>query len=33
VEEFPLTVSGQVQKFVIREQMITELGLSVQASA
>ena len=33
VDEFPLTVSGKVQKFVIREQMIRELGLSVQASA
>jgi fatty-acyl-CoA synthase len=27
VEDFPMTVSGKVQKFVIREQMIRELGL------
>jgi fatty-acyl-CoA synthase len=27
VDEFPLTVSGKVQKFVIREQMIRELNL------
>ena len=27
VEEFPVTVSGKVQKFVIREQMTRELGL------
>ena len=30
VEEFPLTVSGKVQKFVIRERMIKELNLSVE---
>jgi fatty-acyl-CoA synthase len=33
VEAFPLTVSGKVQKFVIREQMIRELGLSAEATA
>jgi fatty-acyl-CoA synthase len=33
VQEFPLTVSGKVQKFVIREQMIRELGLSAEATA
>jgi fatty-acyl-CoA synthase len=27
VDEFPMTVSGKVQKFVIRDQMIKELGL------
>ncbi len=27
VEEFPLTVTGKVRKFVIRERMIEELGL------
>jgi fatty-acyl-CoA synthase len=27
VEDFPMTVSGKVQKFLIREQMIRELGL------
>jgi len=29
VEEFPLTVTGKVQKFVMREQMASELGLDV----
>ena len=33
VDEFPLTVSGKVQKFLIRERMIEELGLSPQATA
>ena len=33
VEEFPLTVSGKVQKFVIRERMIKELNLSVDMTA
>lgn len=28
VDEFPLTVTGKVQKFVMREQMAEELGLS-----
>jgi fatty-acyl-CoA synthase len=33
VEEFPLTASGKVQKFIIREQMIRELALTVEATA
>ncbi|HTT05732.1 MAG TPA: AMP-binding protein [Steroidobacteraceae bacterium] len=33
VGEFPLTVSGKVQKFLIREQMIKELNLSTDATA
>jgi fatty-acyl-CoA synthase len=33
VEEFPLTVSGKVQKFLIREQMIKELNLSIDITA
>jgi len=28
VEGFPITVTGKVQKFQIREQMIKELGLA-----
>jgi fatty-acyl-CoA synthase len=28
VESFPLTVTGKVQKFRMREQMIEELGLA-----
>ena len=31
VDEFPMTVTGKVQKFVIREQSITELGLTPAA--
>ena len=33
VGEFPMTVTGKVQKFLIREQMIRELGLAVQKTA
>ena len=33
VEEFPMTVTGKVQKFVMRERMIEELGLEEQKSA
>ena len=32
VEDFPMTVTGKVQKFRMREQAITELGLE-QAAA
>jgi fatty-acyl-CoA synthase len=32
VEEFPLTVTGKVQKFVMRERMAQELGLSKEPS-
>jgi len=33
VEEFPMTVTGKVQKFVIRQTMIEELGLSTEPTA
>ena len=33
VDEFPLTVSGKVQKFVIRERMIAELKLATESTA
>ena len=33
VEAFPMTVTGKVQKFVMREQMVKELGLSEQKTA
>jgi fatty-acyl-CoA synthase len=33
VDEFPLTVSGKVQKFLIRERMIEELGLAAAPTA
>ena len=31
VENFPLTPSGKVQKFVLRERLINELGLTAEA--
>jgi fatty-acyl-CoA synthase len=33
VDEFPMTVTGKVQKFLIRQTMIAELGLSVRETA
>ena len=33
VDEFPLTVSGKVQKFLIREQMIRDLDLAAPGTA
>jgi len=33
VDEFPMTVTGKVQKFLIREAMIAELGLVVERTA
>jgi len=33
VEEFPMTVTGKVQKFLMRERMIEELGLVVEKTA
>jgi fatty-acyl-CoA synthase len=33
VDEFPMTVTGKIQKFMMREQMISELGLRVQETA
>jgi fatty-acyl-CoA synthase len=33
VEEFPMTVTGKVQKFVMREKMVEELGLDEAKSA
>ena len=32
-DEFPMTVTGKVQKYKMREQAIEELGLEVQATA
>ena len=32
VDEFPMTVTGKVQKFKMREQAIDELGLGESAS-
>lgn len=33
VDEFPMTVTGKIQKFVMREQMIEELGLKAAKTA
>jgi fatty-acyl-CoA synthase len=33
VTEFPMTITGKIQKFVMREHMIKELGLSEQRTA
>ena len=33
VEEFPMTVTGKLQKFIMRDRMIEELGLTVQETA
>ena len=33
VTEFPMTVTGKIQKFRMREQMLTELGLSAEETA
>jgi fatty-acyl-CoA synthase len=33
VDEFPMTVTGKVQKFIIRERMMAELALSEAETA
>ena len=33
VDEFPMTVTGKIQKFLMREQMIVELGLQQEQTA
>ena len=33
VDAFPITVTGKVQKFVMRDQMIAELGLREEKTA
>jgi fatty-acyl-CoA synthase len=33
VDAFPMTVTGKIQKFLMREQMIAELGLSLEETA
>jgi fatty-acyl-CoA synthase len=33
VDEFPMTVTGKMQKFMMREQMAAELGVTVAATA
>jgi fatty-acyl-CoA synthase len=33
VDEFPMTVTGKVQKFVMRDEMVAELGLTAAKSA
>jgi fatty-acyl-CoA synthase len=33
VNEFPMTVTGKMQKFIMREQMVDELGIKEIATA
>jgi fatty-acyl-CoA synthase len=33
VDGFPMTVTGKIQKFLMRQQMIDELGVSLQETA
>jgi fatty-acyl-CoA synthase len=33
VDGFPMTVTGKIQKFLMRQRMIDELGLSLQETA
>ena len=33
VEEFPMTVTGKIQKFVMRDSMVEELGLAFDETA
>ena len=33
VDDFPMTVTGKLQKFIMRDRMIEELGLTVQETA
>jgi fatty-acyl-CoA synthase len=33
VEEFPMTVTGKIQKFVMRDAMIARLGLTIEKTA
>jgi fatty-acyl-CoA synthase len=33
VDEFPMTVTGKMQKFIMRERMISELGVKAAATA
>jgi fatty-acyl-CoA synthase len=33
VDEFPMTVTGKIQKFIMREKMMEELGLEEQETA
>jgi len=33
VPEFPMTITGKIQKFVMREQTIEKLGLTAQKTA
>jgi fatty-acyl-CoA synthase len=33
VDEFPMTVTGKVQKFIMRERMMAELGVTAAKTA
>ena len=33
VDEFPMTATGKLQKFIMRDRMIQELGLTIRETA
>ena len=33
VSDFPMTITGKIQKFVMRDQMVSELGVTIQKTA
>jgi fatty-acyl-CoA synthase len=33
VDDFPMTVTGKIQKFIMRERMVADLGLKQAATA
>jgi fatty-acyl-CoA synthase len=33
VDEFPMTVTGKMQKFIMRERMVAELGVTEAVTA
>ena len=33
VDDFPMTVTGKIQKFVMRDVMVEELGLTIDKTA
>ena len=33
VDDFPMTVTGKLQKFIMRDRMIEELGLTIRETA
>jgi len=33
VDDFPMTVTGKIEKFVMRDTMVKELGLTIDKTA